>query len=141
MFVTVTAAVFMSNLDLWVANVALDSIGRDFAGSTLSGLSWVLNAYAIALAALLVVAGRIGDRHGHRPVFLAGIALFTLGSALCALAPNLQLLIAARALQAGGAAAQLPASLALLLAAAPANRRTEAARNWSAVGGLAAAMG
>src|SRR5437660_1372789 len=80
-FVTVTAAVFMSNLDLWVANVALDSIGRDFAGSTLSGLSWVLNAYAITLAALLVVAGRTGDRHGHRPVFLAGIALFTLGSA------------------------------------------------------------
>jgi EmrB/QacA subfamily drug resistance transporter len=140
-FVTVTAAVFMSNLDLWVANVALDSIGQDFAGSTLSGLSWVLNAYAIALAALLVVAGRTGDRHGHRPVFLAGIALFTLGSALCALSPNLPVLIAARGLQAAGAAAQLPASLALLLAAAPANRRTEAARNWSAVGGLAAAMG
>ncbi|HWN33283.1 MAG TPA: DHA2 family efflux MFS transporter permease subunit, partial [Pseudonocardia sp.] len=135
------AAVFMSNLDLWVANVALDSIGQDFAGSTLSGLSWVLNAYAIALAALLVVAGRTGDRRGHRPVFLAGIALFTLGSALCALAPNLPVLIAARALQAAGAAAQLPASLALLLAAAPVNRRTEAARNWSAVGGLAAALG
>jgi EmrB/QacA subfamily drug resistance transporter len=140
-FVTVTAAVFMSNLDLWVANVALDSIGEDFAGSSLSGLSWVLNAYAIVLAALLVVAGRTGDRHGHRPVFLGGVALFTLGSALCAAAPNLPVLIAARALQAAGAAAQLPASLALLLTAAPAHRRTEAARNWSAVGGLAAAMG
>jgi EmrB/QacA subfamily drug resistance transporter len=140
-FVTVTAAVFMSNLDLWVANVALDSIGKDFAGSSLSELSWVLNAYAIVLAALLVVAGRTGDRHGHRPVFLAGVALFTLGSALCAIAPNLPVLIAARAVQAAGAAAQLPASLALLITAAPAHRRTDAARHWSAVGGLAAAMG
>jgi len=139
--VTVTAAVFMSNLDLWVANVALDSIGRDFAGSSLSGLSWVLNAYAIVLAALLVVAGRTGDRHGHRPVFLAGVTLFTAGSVLCAVAPNLPVLIAARAVQAAGAAAQLPASLALLITAAPAHRRTEAARHWSAVGGLAAAMG
>ena len=135
-----TLAVFMTNLDLWIVNVALPALGRDF-HATLGDLSWVLNAYAITLAALLVVAGRLGDRIGQRPIFLAGVAVFTVASLGCALAPNLGLLVVARVVQAIGAAAQLPTSLALLLAAVPVERRTTATRSWAAVGGLAAASG
>ncbi|MGW3135099.1 MFS transporter [Streptomyces sp. NPDC001139] len=139
-------AVFMTNLDLWIVNVALPAMGSSFASApgraaTLGSLSWVLNAYAIVLAALLVVAGRMGDRIGQRPVFLSGVTVFTLASLACALAPNLWTLVAARALQAVGAAAQLPTSLALLLASVPTEHRTRATRNWAAVGGLAAAAG
>ncbi|SEC13594.1 drug resistance transporter, EmrB/QacA subfamily [Streptomyces sp. 2231.1] len=141
----VLVAVFMTNLDLWIVNVALPAMGTTFsgggAGATLGSLSWVLNAYAITLAALLVVAGRAGDRMGQRPVFLAGIAVFTLASLGCALAPDLGTLVVARVLQAVGAAAQIPTSLALLLATVPAERRTHATRSWAAVGGLAAAAG
>ena len=118
-FTVVVAAIFMSNLDLFIVNVALPSIGRDFGGSSLAGLSWVLNAYAIVFAALLVPAGRLGDRTGQRRVFLAGIAIFTLASAACAAAPDLAVLVAARVVQASGAAALIPTSLALLLAATP----------------------
>ena len=101
----------------------------------------MLNAYAITLAALLVVIGRLGDRIGKRPVFLAGVVMFTLASVGCALAPTLWVLVLARVMQAIGAAAQLPTSLALLLALVPAERRTQATRGWAAVGGLAAAAG
>jgi EmrB/QacA subfamily drug resistance transporter len=140
--VVVVLAVFMTNLDLWIVNVALPSMGASFPHSaTLGDLSWVLNAYAITLAALLVVLGRLGDRIGQRPVFIAGVIVFTIASAACALAPQLWVLVLARVVQAAGAAAQLPTSLALLLAAVPAERRTGATRGWSAVGGLAAAAG
>ncbi|MEV4401260.1 MFS transporter [Actinoplanes sp. NPDC049598] len=135
-----TLAVFMTNLDLWIVNVALPAMGADFRAS-LGDLSWVLNAYAITLAALLVVAGRLGDRIGQRPVFLAGVVIFTVASVACAAAPTLGWLVAARVLQAVGAAAQLPTSLGLLLAAVPEGRRTAATRSWAAVGGLAAATG
>ena len=136
----VVSAVFMSNLDLWIVNVALPDIGHGFGGQ-LSTLSWVLNAYAVTLAALLIPAGRLGDRVGHRAVFLTGIALFTLASVACAAAPDLGVLVAARIMQAAGAAAQLPTSLALLMAAVPADRRTAAARGWAAVGALSAVLG
>ncbi|WP_225812871.1 MFS transporter [Streptomyces spinosus] len=141
----VLLAVFMTNLDLWIVNVALPAMGASFSGGgsgvTLGSLSWVLNAYAITFAALLVVAGRAGDRIGQRPVFLTGVAVFTLASLGCALAPNLATLVVARVVQAVGASAQIPTSLALLLATVPAERRTHATRNWAAVGGLAAAAG
>ncbi|WP_345638377.1 MFS transporter [Rugosimonospora acidiphila] len=141
----VVLAVFMTNLDLWIVNVALPSMGAGFAKgghpASLASLSWVLNAYSITLAALLVVAGRLADRIGQRQVFLAGIVVFTLASIGCALAPSLPLLVAARVLQAIGAAAQLPTSLALLMASVPASSRPAAARGWAAVGGLAAASG
>jgi EmrB/QacA subfamily drug resistance transporter len=143
--VVVVLAVFMTNLDLWIVNVALPAMGHSFTHgghpASLSSLSWVLNAYAITLAALLVVLGRIGDRIGQRPVFLAGVAVFTLASVGCAVAPSLWVLVLARIVQAVGAAAQLPTSLALLLATVPAERRTRATRSWAAVGGLAAAAG
>ena len=80
----VFTAVFVTNLDLFVVNVALPHIGSDFHGASLDSLSWVLNAYAIVFAALLVVAGRLADRNGHRGGFLFGLAVFTAGSALCA---------------------------------------------------------
>lgn len=143
--VVVVLAVFMTNLDLWIVNVALPAMGVSFSRpghpATLGDLSWVLNAYAITLAALLVVIGRLGDRIGKRPVFLAGVVMFTLASVGCALAPTLWVLVLARVMQAIGAAAQLPTSLALLLALVPAERRTQATRGWAAVGGLAAAAG
>ena len=140
-FVSITAAVFMANLDLWVATVALPTIGLAFHQPSLSNLSWVLNAYSIVLAALLIVAGRVGDRVGNRKLFLIGVAVFTIASAACAAAPSFSFLIVARIFQAAGAAAQLPASLALLMAAAKPERRHEAARMWAAVGSMAAALG
>ncbi len=140
-FGVLAAAVFMTNLDLWVVNVALESIGRDLPGASLSGLSWIINVYAITLASLLIVAGRLGDRSGHRRVFLLGIVVFTLGSLGCALAPSLNTLIVARVGQAVGAAMLLPSSLGLLLLSVPAEKRVSSARLWSTVGALAAAGG
>ena len=136
----VVTAVFMSNLDLWIVNVALVDIARSL-GASLASVSWVLNAYAVTLAALLIPAGRLGDRIGHRQVFLAGITLFTLASLACAAAPNLGVLVIARIVQASGAALQLPTSLALLLATVEVASRTTAARGWAAVGALAAVFG
>jgi len=135
------SAVVLANLDLFVVNVALPQIGRAFPGAGISLLSWVLNGYAIAFAALLAPAGRWTDRLGRRGGFLAGLALFTLGSALCALSPGAGWLIGARVVQAVGAAALLPASLALLLATARPEHAGRVVRGWSAVGGVAAALG
>src|SRR6516165_5598708 len=131
----------MVNLDLFIVNVALPSVGRTFGGADLASLSWVLNAYAIVFAALLVPAGRAADRIGRRAAFLAGIIVFALASAACAAAPDVWLLVAARVVQAAGGALLMPASLGLLLAAAPPGKRTGAIRAWTSVGGAAAALG
>src|SRR4051794_7604312 len=117
--VVVSAAVFMASLDLFIVNIAFPDIQRDLGGSDTS-LSWVLNAYAIVLAALLVPLGRFADLVGRRRAFVAGLVVFTLASALCAVATSVPTLVAARILQATGAAALVPTSLALLLSAAPA---------------------
>src|SRR5215210_4644601 len=98
-------AVFLSILDLFIVNIAFHDLRGDFDGSSLSGVSWVLTAYAIVFAAVLVPAGRLGDLYGRRLLFVIGLGLFTLGSALCAIAPTLELLVAARVLQGVGAAA------------------------------------
>ncbi|GAA1258243.1 MFS transporter [Kitasatospora nipponensis] len=137
----VASAVFVSNLDLFIVNVALPAMNRHFAGSTLASLSWVLNGYAIVFAALLVPAGRLADRIGHRTAFLAGLALFTLSSALCALAPAVGWLVGARLLQAVGAALLMPTSLALLLDSTAPERRPAAVRAWASIGGIAAGLG
>lgn len=137
----VSLAVFMANLDLFIVNVAMPDLAREFPGSSLGGLSWVLNAYAIVFAALLVPAGRIADRIGRRRAFTGGVALFTLASALCGLAPSVELLVIARVVQAVGAAFLMPTSLALLLPAFPPQRRPVAIGVWAAVGGVAAAAG
>jgi EmrB/QacA subfamily drug resistance transporter len=138
--VVAISAMFMANLDLWIVNVALVDMQRSLGGS-LASLSWVLNAYAVTLAALLIPAGRLGDRIGHRRVFLAGIAVFTIASLICAVAPDVLVLVAARVVQAAGAAALVPTSLALLLAAVDTGRRMAATRGWSAAGALAAVAG
>ncbi|TWE19714.1 MFS transporter [Kitasatospora atroaurantiaca] len=137
----VAAAVFVSNLDLFIVNVALPAMGEHYAGSSLASLSWVLNGYAIVFAALLVAAGRLADRVGHRGGFLTGLAVFTLASVLCALAPGVGWLVAARVLQATGAALLMPTSLALLLDATAPARRPGAVRAWASIGGIAAGLG
>ncbi|GAA3219428.1 MFS transporter [Actinocorallia longicatena] len=140
-FAVVIAGVAMSNLDLFIVNVALPVVGDHFAGSSLASLSWILNAYAVVFAALLVPAGGFADRTSPRRAYLAGVAVFTAASVLCALAPSVWALVAARVLQAAGAALLMPASLGLLLAAAPADRRVTMIRAWTAAGGVAAALG
>ena len=100
-----TVAVFMAFLDVTIVNVAFPSIEADFPDATFSELSWILNAYNIVFAAALVPAGRLADRIGQRRMFFAGLWMFLLGSVLCGLAPDPTLLIAARVVQALGAAA------------------------------------
>ena len=134
-------AVFMSSLDLFIVNLAFPYISRQYPGTSLSSLSWVLNAYTIVFAAVLVPAGRWADRIGRRRVFVAGLIGFSVGSVLCGLAPGVNLLIAARVVQAAGAGAMVPASLSLLLAAVPAASRAKALGTWSALGALGAALG
>ena len=139
--IVVSAAVFMSSLDLFIVNIAFPDIERDFGGTSLGTLSWILNAYAIVFAALLVPAGRTADRLGRKRAFIAGVTVFTGASALSAAAPTVELLIAARVLQALGAAAVFPTSLALLLPEFPPAQRRTAVSIWAAVGGVAAAAG
>ncbi len=137
----VSVGVFVASLDLFIVNIAFPDIQRDFTGTSLALLSWVLNAYAIVFAALLVPAGRWADRTGRKRAFLGGLALFTLASAACAAAPSIGVLIAARVVQAAGAAVLMPASLGLLLPEFPPEKRGLAIGLWAAVGGTAAAAG
>src|SRR5271170_5180007 len=88
----VCVGVFMSSLDLFIVNIAFPSIAKSFGGASLASLSWILSAYAIVFAALLVPAGRWADRAGRKRAFLIGLAIFTASSALCAVAPSLGLL-------------------------------------------------
>lgn len=136
----VCSAAFMAMLDVFIVNVAFTSIGAEF-DARLADLSWVLNAYAIVYAALLVPAGRLADRYGRKPAFLAGLALFTVASAACSLAPQLWWLVFFRAVQAVGAAVLTPASLGLLLTVLPTARRAGAVRIWATTSSFAAAVG
>lgn len=136
-----SVGLFMASLDLFIVNIAFPDLARDFDGASLPSLSWVLNAYAIVFAALLVPAGRIADRVGRKRVFILGLLLFAAASGLCAVAPSLNVLIAARVLQAVGGAMMLPTTLGLILPAFPVEQRTLAIGIWSAVGGVAAALG
>jgi EmrB/QacA subfamily drug resistance transporter len=133
--------VFMSSLDLFIVNLAFPYIGREYAGTSLSNLSWVLNGYTIVFAAVLVPAGRWADRVGRRRLFVAGMIAFSIGSLLCGIAPSVAALIAARVIQAAGAGLMVPASLSLLLAAVPPAVRAKAIGTWSALGALGAALG
>ncbi|MDJ0453848.1 DHA2 family efflux MFS transporter permease subunit [Gordonia amicalis] len=136
-----SGAAFMASLDVFIVNVAFDDISSDFDGSTLSQMSWILNAYAILYAALLVPAGRIVDRYGRKGGFLFGLALFTVASAACAAAQGVWWLIAFRALQAVGAAILTPVSLGLVVSTLPPERRARGVKIWAATGALAAAFG
>src|SRR3954454_12925951 len=134
-------AVFMAFLDVTIVNVAFPSIREAFPSSSLASLSWVLNAYNIVFAALLVPAGRLADLLGRRRVFCTGLGLFMAASALCGLAPGPWWLVSARVLQAAGAALLVPTSLGLLLVECPLERRASATALWGAIGGVAAATG
>ncbi|URN17521.1 MULTISPECIES: DHA2 family efflux MFS transporter permease subunit [Streptomyces] len=140
-FTVIAAGVAMSNLDVFIVNVALPGIGEDFGGSSLASLSWVLNAYAVVFAALLVPAGNFADRTSPRTAYLAGLVTFTAASALCALATGVWFLVAARVVQAVGAALLIPSSLGLLLATTPPERRVSSVRAWTAISGVASALG
>src|SRR3954451_25317034 len=104
-FAVVALAVFLSILDLFIVNIASPDLRRDFGGTSPSRLSWVLTAYAIIFAAVLVPAGRLAALYGRRRMFVGVLALFTLGSALCGVAPSVGALVGARVLQGSGAAA------------------------------------
>jgi len=134
-------AVFMAFLDVTIVNVAFPSIREEFPDTSLAGLSWVLNAYNIVFAALLVPAGRLADLLGRRRIFFVGMGLFLAASALCGLAPSVEVLIGARVVQAAGAALLVPTSLGLLLPEFPPERRATATALWGAIGGVAAATG
>ena len=135
------AGTFITSLDLFIVNIAFPDLRLSFPSSSLSSLSWVLSSYAIAFAAFLMPAGRWADRSGRKRAFLLGLVLFTAASAACAAATSLDVLVAARIVQAVGGAMMLPSSLGLLLPLFPPERRAAAIGLWSAVGGAAAAFG
>ena len=127
-------------LDSTVVNVALPRIGRDLHGSVAT-LQWVITAYLLMLAALLLLAGALSDRFGRRRVFLVGVGWFTAASVLCGLAPSTETLIAARALQGIGGALLTPGSLAIIEASFRREDRAAAIGAWSGLGGVAVAVG
>ncbi len=132
---------FLIQLDLTIVNVALPAIGRDL-GTSVSGLQWVVDGYNLALASLLLVGGRIGDRSGHKRVYLAGVLVFALGSALCAAAPTASALVAFRVLQGVGAAIELPATLAILTHTfTGARERAQAVGIWASAAGSSLVIG
>ncbi|WP_410869813.1 MFS transporter [Nocardia sp. A7] len=134
-------AAFMTMLDLFIVNVAFESIGQTYSGSSLAGLSWVLTAYIVVYAACLIPAGSLSDRYGRKRGFLVGLGVFTVASVGCAVAPTLGLLIAARVAQAVGAAVLTPASLGLILSVLPAERRSGAVKIWATSSSFAGALG
>ena len=139
-FLVTSIAAFMVSLDNLVVTNALPSIRSDL-NAGLSGLEWTVNAYTLTFAVLLLPAAALGDRYGRRRVFLAGLTLFTFASAAAALAPGIDALIVARAVQGAGAAVVLPLSLTLLSTSVPAARRGAALGVWGAASGLAVALG
>lgn len=130
----------MALLDSTVVNVALPAIGRDL-GASLAGLQWTVTAYTLTLAGLILLGGSLGDRMGRRRVFVIGVVWFALASALCAAAPGIGALVAARALQGIGGALLTPGSLAIIQASFAADDRPRAIGAWSGLGGVAAAVG
>src|SRR5579875_3728969 len=131
-----SVASLMVGLDILVVTTALTTI-HDKLGASLGQLEWIINAYTLSFAVLLMTASALGDRFGRRRLFLAGLALFTVMSAACALAPSIGWLIAARAVQGVGSAMIMPHAMALLSAAYPAEKRAKALGIFSSVTGLA----
>ena len=139
--VATSLAVFAVFLDTTILFVAFPAIRADFSDVSASSLSWVLNAYTIVFAALLIPAGRLADRVGRRRTFLAAVVLFTVASMLCGVAPTAGLLVLARVLQAVGAAALVPSSLALVLQSFPREKVPVAVAIWGAIAAVAGAAG
>jgi EmrB/QacA subfamily drug resistance transporter len=130
----------LAMLDATVVNVALPRIGKDF-GATLAGLQWTVNAYTLTLAGLILLGGSLGDRYGRRKVFTIGVVWFALASALCGFAPDIGVLVGARALQGIGGALLTPGSLAIIQASFTPDDRPRAIGAWSGFGGVAGAVG
>jgi MFS family permease len=137
----VSAGFSLATLDLFIVNVALPKIAHDFGSAGLGDLSWVLNAYAIVFAALLVLFGRLADRFPREYGFLLGVAVFTVASALCATANSTLVLVIFRIVQAAGAALMTPTSLSMVLATSSGKKRDNNVRAWTAISGLMAALG
>jgi EmrB/QacA subfamily drug resistance transporter len=136
----VSIALFMTALDNLVVGIALPSIRAELGGS-LESLEWTVNSYTLAFAVFLLGGAALGDRFGRKRMFSAGLALFTASSALAALAPSIDALVAARALQGLGAAIVLPLTLTLLSEAVAPERRGAALGIWAGVSGLGVALG
>ena len=130
----------MAALDATVVGIALPAIGRDFHAS-LASLQWVVDAYTLTLAGLLLLGGTLGDSYGRRRIFMIGTVWFAVASLLCGVAPDAGLLIAARALQGVGGALLTPGSLAILQASFAQDDRMAAIGAWSGLGGVATAIG
>ena len=139
-FAITALALFMFALDRLVVTTALPEIGRDVGGGVQT-LAWTVNAFTLTFSVLLLTGAALGDRFGRRRAFVAGIALFTAGSAAAALAPSAGLLIAARAVQGAGGAIIMPVSLTILVAATPAERRGSILGAWGSVAAVAATAG
>jgi EmrB/QacA subfamily drug resistance transporter len=127
-------------LDSTVVNVALLRMGADLHAGV-SGLQWVLTGYLVTLSALILLGGALGDRYGRKKIFIAGTVWFALSSLLCAIAPNVPVLVAARALQGVGGAMLTPASLAIIQSSFHPEDRMRAIGAWSGLGGVAGAVG
>ena len=130
----------MASIDSTVVGIALPAIGKDFHAS-LSTLQWVVTAYALTLAGLLLFSGALGDRYGRKRVFLAGVIWFAVASLICGLAPNAPILIGARAVQGIGAALLTPGSLAILQASFREQDRSKAIGAWTGFAGIGTAIG
>ena len=130
----------MALLDGTVVNLALPRIAEDLDAS-FTDLQWIVNGYTLALAALILLGGALGDRYGRRRIFLIGACVFTVASVACAVAPNVNILIAARVVQGVGAAMLAPSSLAILQASFEPGERGRAIGTWSGLGGVATAIG
>jgi EmrB/QacA subfamily drug resistance transporter len=138
--ITLSLGFFMTLLDLTIVNIAIPDMGQDLDAS-LDEILWVVNAYTLALAVLLITAGRLGDLRGKRNLFLAGVALFTLASLACGLARDPAQLIAFRAVQGLGAALLMPQTLSIIAEVFPADRRGAAMGVWGVVAGVSGALG
>jgi EmrB/QacA subfamily drug resistance transporter len=139
-FAITSVALFMTTLDNLVVTTALPVIHRDLHAS-LSGLEWTVNAYTLTFAVFLITGAALGDRFGRRRMLVVGLAIFTAGSAAAALAPSIEALIVARAVQGFGGAIVLPLTLTILSAAVPAEKRGLALGAWGGISGLAVAIG
>ncbi len=133
-------AFFMVGLDALVVVTALPAIHRDL-GASLASLQWTLNAYSLAWAASITMAAALGDRYGRRQWFVIGLTLFAVASAACALAPNIQMLVAARMVQGIGAGLIMPLSLTILTSAFGPERRGTIVGIWGGIAGIAVAAG
>jgi EmrB/QacA subfamily drug resistance transporter len=139
-FAITSLALVMVTLDNLVVTTAIPVIRKDL-GASIEGLEWTVNAYTLTFAVLLLTGAALGDRFGRRRMFSIGLAIFTLASAAAALAPSIEMLVAARALQGLGGAIITPLTLTILSAAVPAEKRGVALGAWGGIGGLAVALG